>query len=229
MPLSANQLSISALVLLVVTVWILCTQPRPSAGISGSDEWHQPEQLNLVYPVPISPQAWPFDFEPVAKLLAKLQLDASGELLVNANTADTLQQITLAMTLALNDDELQRYVFLAAQELPGKAGQQLAELLLSYYHFKRAEQAAQLTLPNTADAAALLAKEQRITELKQRYLGRDTAYRLFGRRDALTLYLLARREVNENPGLTSTQRRQALKRLQAQFEQQQLKHNKPQP
>lgn len=224
MPISKNALNIALATLLLVTLWLLYATPRPFTGAHPEGAWRQPPLIDTSQLVPIAPQTWHFDFEPVAHLIGDIALHANGELVLNANTAKALQQAIATLSPELSKAELQRLAFLTKKEREGKAGEQLADLLLRFYQFRDAEASTARLKTDAKDAATLLARHQHSMALKQEIFGNTLALHLFGRRDALTQYLLSRRQINENPKLDAPQKQQALHDLQVQFEQQQREH-----
>jgi len=184
-------------------------------------EWQQPASISDRFPELISTKHWQFDYETTEQLLLKIKPSKTGELILNRNAAKVLEQAVSELPLDMKQDDLQRLALLVAKGLPGKAGRQLASVLTNYYQFYQASNivsSSANTPPNTVRNTHNEERSFQQTVLRQEYyLGKTVTQQLFGRQNALTHYLYARRHINENSSLNPDQKQRQLATLQDRF------------
>lgn len=210
-------LNVFSLIALTLALFLLWSIHADSPDILNSPDvhlWQQPLSISDEFPERISTTHWQFDFESTEQVLTKIKLNGKGELILNETTADLLKVAVSKLPLNMTEADLQRIEILVAKGLPGKAGQQLSGVLTDFYRYW------QLARIDDKKALNIEAKERSFDQAvlrQERYLGKDIAERLFGRKNAVTRYLYARRRINEDTNLNQEQKQQQLIILQNRF------------
>ena len=176
-------------------------------------------QVNSLFPNPISPQQWHFNYEAAELILAKIKFTDKGELLVNPELAKILSKAVDSLPKHMNDEALQRIDFLVAMSFPHRpqAAKKIAKLLINYYHLQYAVTQASSTENKSTNARDKLAIVLETEALENHYLGEDNATQLFGEQRSITRYLLERKSIKENSQLNQQQKTQQLNRLKKLF------------
>lgn len=180
-------------------------------------EWHQPPITNVLFPELISPEKWSFNFELTEKILSRSKLNENEELLVNSQLVDVLKKATASLPESLNNKQLQRVEFLTSNILPDKAGTQLASLFTNYYRLERQIKATTSAEQDSSNLEDEILKFEALTALQNKYLGKDIAARLYGKKRIVTEYLYERKKINQNTDLSDKQKQQKLNELQIKF------------
>lgn len=180
-------------------------------------EWHQPPITNVLFPELISPEKWSFNFELTEKILSRSKLNENEELLVNSQLVDVLKKATASLPESLNNKQLQRVEFLTSNILPDKAGTQLASLFTNYYRLERQIKATTSAEQDSSNLEDEILKFEALTALQNKYLGKDIAARLYGKKRIVTEYLYERKKINQNTELSDKQKQQKLNELQIKF------------
>lgn len=210
-------LNVFSLIALTPALFLLWSIHTDSPAILNSPEvhlWQQPHSISNEFPERISATHWQFDFEATEQVLTKIKLNETGELILNETTADLLKVAVSKLPLNMTEADLQRIEILVAKGLPGKVGQQLSDVLTGFYRYWQIERIDENNALNIEDKERSF--EQTVL-LQERYLGKDVAEHLFGRKNAVTRYLYARRRINEDSNLNQAQKRQQLIILQNRF------------
>ena len=176
-------------------------------------------QANSLFPNPISPQQWHFNYEAAELILAKIKFTDKGELLVNPELAKILSKAVDSLPKQMNDEALLRIDFLVSMSFPHRpqAAKKLAKLLINYYHLQYAVTQASSTENKSANTRDKLAIFLETEALENHYLGEDNATQLFGEQRSITRYLLERKSIKENTQLNQQQQKQQLNRLKKPF------------
>jgi hypothetical protein len=175
-----------------------------------------PTQASPLFPNPISPQQWHFDYETAERILTEVKFSENGELLVNSKLAEILSKTINSLPKKINDEALQRIDFLIAMSFPNRpqAAKKLAKLLINYYHLQYATTSASSTNSNSHSTDNKLTDFLKKETLENHYLGEDNAAQLFGKQRSITRYLLERKAIKENTDLNPLQKKQQLNMLQ---------------
>lgn len=209
-----NIFSLLALTLVLFLLWSIHMNSPDIPNSPDVHLWQQPLSISDEFPERISTTYWQFDFGATEQILTKIKLNETGELILNETTADLLKVAVSKLPLDLTEADLQRIEILLAKGLPGKAGQQLSSVLTGFYRYWQLERVDEKKALNIEDKERSF--EQTVLR-QERYLGQDIAGRLFGRKNAVTRYLHARRGINEDSNLNQEQKRQQLLILQNRF------------
>ncbi len=210
-------LTVFSLIALTLALFLLWSIHTDSSDILNSSDWHlwqQPLSTSDEFPERISATHWQFDFEAAEQTLTKIKLNEKGELLLNETTADLLKVAVAKLPLNMTDADLQRIEILIAKGLPGKVGQQLSGVLTNYYRYRQALIADTKKMKNTETKEIIF---EHTAMLQEYYLEKDIAKKLFGKKNAVTHYLYARRRINQDSNLTQEQKQQQLNVLQDRF------------
>lgn len=203
--------------MMLFTLWSLHAESRNSKYISDKLEWRSSSSILKSSSKHISPQDWQFDYEATERTLFKIKLKKNGELLLNAHTAKILEQAVSELPLGMTKEALQRVQLLVAKGLPGKAGQQLASILIKFYHFQQASSTECPAFNPTLNKYDKARSFQQTVLRQECYLGKTLSQQLFGQKNALTHYLYARQHINEDSTLRPAQKQQQLMELKDRF------------
>ncbi len=210
-----------AFIYAAVTLWGIHTDLQPTlshvgiGGVDGMGDWQQPITTQALFPNPITAQQWHFDFESTERILRKVPLSDSEELLFNTQLLTVLKRAVDTMPKNMNDQALQRAALLVSKGLPSVRGKQLADVFKNYYQLQQAysngvESIDDVKLTDKYSIFKALIKRQ------DHYLGGDVANQLFGKQRAITAYLYDRKAINQNSSLNRQQKQKKLHALQYQ-------------
>ncbi|MEX1034009.1 MAG: lipase secretion chaperone [Cellvibrionaceae bacterium] len=212
--------------LLALALYWLYPSADPHAPGTDNLNWRQPVQLDSAYPQLISPRRWPFDFTTFeGRFASRVGTDEAGRLELDPMLADTLEQTLLHLPENTSEEVLQRIVVLLRKSFPGSKGEQLAELFHNYAAYRREE--SRFQTPAAGGAKEALAALRNSIELQHKYLGSEAAERLYGERNALTTYLLSRREIREDSSLSPARKQERLDTLEREYQQRGLESEGP--
>ena len=219
-----SRLTSATLLLLVLALALISSlhsSPVERQGVQSNSQWRQPNAISSIFPEPLSTDEWQFDYDDIEQVLARIKQGESNNLIINETTAVILNEAVSNFSEETNENSLRRIRFLVSKGMRGDAGQELGEILVSFYRYKKAE-AKEKLLEKTSQAKtkSLKVQETRFEQtllIQERYLGPEVSEQLFGRKNALNRYLLARRRVSENASFTAIQKQKILGQLQQQF------------
>ncbi len=201
-----------------ITLWGIHTELRPTlthGEVGGMGYWRQAITTQALFPNPITAQQWHFDFEATERILRKVPLSDSEELLFNPELVTVLTRALDALPKNMNDQALQRAAFLVSKGLPSEPGKQLADVFKNYYQLHQAS----LNGIESNDDVELTDKQsifKAMIKRQDRYLGVGVASQLFGKQRAITAYLYERKAINQNSSLNQQQKQKKLHALQNQ-------------
>lgn len=184
-------------------------------SVPDDGEWLQPASVTTAYPQPISSTQWPIDFEIIESQFSRFSVNEAGELPLNATMATALQQAFLQLPAA-PEELLDRVAVLLRKSFPGQKGAQLSALFRNYARYEQARSmstAADSQEHSRGSADAAIAALNTSVELQYKFLGKQTALKLFGKQNAMTAYLLARRQVRADAALSQSDKQERLHAL----------------
>jgi len=212
-----KKIALITLVLTVMSFSSLYIESKRDVPDNSAHQWRQPQSVSVKYPLLISQHHWPFDYELVELALQEVKLDEEGALLIDADTADVLSRAVAELPVGMNENILQRVIFLTAKGLPGPAGEQLALILKNYYRYQQtSKEISGLDTEKVGEVRSEHLFQQDIA-LKELYMGKEVTKGLFGHKHLVRNYLFSRRKVNENSDLSRQQKKQRLTELEDQF------------
>ena len=144
-PFSLNNVP-SRILSITVLIVLLCfvasehirlhDNPQPKHQTSAN-QWHQPTELNALYPQLISDKSWPLDFIKIENVINNLEINDKHEILINSDMADKLQLITPLLGENPSNKEWARLEFLIIQSLGEKNGQQFYTLVNGSFNYQQ--------------------------------------------------------------------------------------------
>lgn len=161
---------------------------------------------------------WTFDFPPVETLIQTLVIRSDNTLVLNNHTAEVLESIASTLPETLTTADIERIGFLSQQGFPTPAASEIASTLTGFLRYRQAEHNNALTISDNNQLAAAQARFESSVALQNRYLGAAQAGQLFGEQRQLKQYLLDRRSIQTNPGLSAMERQEMLGRISNQFQ-----------
>lgn len=195
------------------------TQSKPQTSINS---WHQPSQVNAIYPQLISDTNWRLNYIKIENVINNLEFDDKHEIRINSDTADKLQLIIPLLGDTPSNKEWDRLEFLIIQNLGEKNGSLLYTLVSSYFNYQQ-DQIAYLDKIKFAEPNEKLTllknSAAHYANIQSHYFGKNTAEQLFDRKNKTTNYLNSRRIVVMEKGLTQTQKKETLTRLAKSYKQ----------
>lgn len=179
-------------------------------------EWSQPPLLDESFQTPISNSDWNVDFSKIEEIIWSSTASSSGQLLINAQTAEQLERAYHVLAENHSSRDLQRIAFLIEKSLPSPQGKQLASLFNQYYFYQQETKSWLSDIANAqGDKKRLLLQSsaQTISQWQADYFGEDTAQQLFTQKNTLTNYLHQRIIINLTQNLSAAQRSEKLSAL----------------
>ena len=220
---NSSIVALSAFVLSLGILWSLHSKSG-SAPELIYPQWQQPTTLAERFPLAISNHRWQFDFAPIEQALHKLNYTKAGELIFNANTAQVLEEAVAGMSNDMGSEALNRVEWLINKGF----SQALATLTTNFYRYHQAsfydshisDSQISTQITGTQPSTSHKEPEQHFQDRLQQqefYFGKSVAERLFGQQNAVTAYLAARKQINENSRLSPSEKQQQLSLLQSRF------------
>jgi len=118
-------------------------------------------------------------FRDVEDALMMAKLDNVGALILDEQALASLNLVVSRLPDHLTPQDLQKIQNLIKQAQPGEAGEQVAQVLGDYYAFKQAETKWLKSGVATNSLQAAIDQLEKITAMRQDYLGQDVADKLF--------------------------------------------------
>ena len=186
---------------------------------SGAAVWWQSAGGNANHAVqklsktPVPDAVANIDFADAEASWSDLQIDAQGNLTIDAHTASALSETNALMTGDAFDLQTARIALLMERQLgatPAKQFMQLLPLLRSYEAVEQrwwAEHGSKQPPPFA-----------KLFELQDDFLGDELAKALFSEQRRMAEMMLASHEIRNDPSLTETEMDKALRELQRAFE-----------
>lgn len=183
--------------------------------------WHQPAALSEKFSQPMSSRQWPIDFEAIEQRFSDIDTDRSGQLELDARVAESLKQTVLHLPASISDELLERISLLFRKSFPGPKGEQLASLFRNYWDYEQAlERAARKRREGSARVSM---DSSEIAALQKKYLGDTTAAELYGKQNTISAYLSARRQIQNDAGLSDSVKQDRLAALEREYREQNLR------
>ena len=213
-----KKIALITLILTVISFSSLYVESKRNVADNSEHQWRQPQSVSVKYPLLISKHHWPFDYELVELALQEVKLDEEGALLIDADTADVLLRAVAELPVDMDENILQRVMFLTTKGLPGPAGEQLALVLRNFFRYQQAS--TEISGLDNVTVGEVRSEHlfQQDVALKELYMGKEITAGLFGHKHLVRSYLFSRRKVNENSDLTRQQKKQRLAELEGQFQ-----------
>ncbi len=224
---TSSLISKTQLIVMLVVITIVCF----SAFLSFYDNFNSRESINtqnyrIDVPV-LSTEELSIHLDSTNNALRRLTLDEVNTFVISTQIesilreigTDLLPQISSPITFA-------RFQFLIEKALPGPAGESFNNLLPSYLEYLKAEQVITDQRSTTENGAAEeLKKLVMLKQLRRQHFDEETAQQLFGPQELLAEYMLNRQIIYTNDDLDENEKKSLLKKVAAQFQEEQDKNN----
>jgi len=176
---------------------------------SKSQIWSQPENVKTSYE--ISPYTFKINFETIELTLSKLQVDKSGNIRFNAQSAKLLEQASGYISTHFNIEDIDRAYWLIDKIHPQNNTKQLSHLISTYRTYLRARE-EQKKIKMTPRK-----KLQQSIKLAESYFGVDTSNALFGEKHKLARYIIDRQEILKSKTFSNHEKQRRLLALKNQL------------
>lgn len=147
----------------------------------------------------------PFDIEVVHQYLEQIRLDEDGGLRLDDTTRRALEQALTNDNLRLHGAEFHKLKSIIEAALPGRVGQETAEIVEDYYAYLQTEEQYRRKYPYTADTDPLQDYEA-LVSLRGVALGWDVADQLFFKADNDARYMIESFKLAQSDQLSDEER-----------------------
>jgi lipase chaperone LimK len=200
-----------------ITVEESITIDEPALTIDEEKESVEIEASSPLQIPDFEPENTPaFDNTKVSEILGLLIIDENGNLVIDSYAKKVLKNAFIELK-RLNDpmvmNQLQDFI---QSELPGMAGKQASDIISNYYEYRVAESELLEQNLSLAERAATFDFEE-LFNMRRAYLGQDVADMLFAEEEMLTRYTFALMELDQNPDLSSEQKKERQKTLESEI------------
>jgi hypothetical protein len=199
---------------------------RTKETSSIANEWQWTNESDLVTNKVNSAKELPFTASSVYQALQAVKLDEEGNVILDHDALLSLDETLERIHTRLDSDSIELLKDLIKQALPGKAGEQTAELVGNYYHFLGAKQEfsqineAMVESNDAMTSESIEANETLYNELqalRDVHLGSDSTKKLFRVSDANARYMFNSMKLENNDLLTEPEKLSRRQEIQQQF------------
>lgn len=152
----------------------------------------------------------PFDPEAIYNALQAVKLDEKGDVVIDDDALQALNKTLDHDNLNLDDRSLYELQELIKVGLPGAAGEQTAKVVADYYHYLKAEQEFNVLYDMAAHPTKTIdeyeAHYQELSSLRELYMGREVADKLFATADANARYMFDIMQLDADSRLTESEK-----------------------
>jgi lipase chaperone LimK len=163
-------------------------------------------------PGPTSSEA-PSNVVAIYRILQGIKLDENGRVVPDQTMKEALEQGFEELGPDLSTAAMSELQKLIRTGLPGRAGEEAAQILENYYRFRLAEMEFEGQPINQSPADHY----EELVELRRSYLGAETADKLFEVEDTNGRHMLAAIAIQTNPNLTDEEKQAQQTALQEQL------------
>lgn len=160
----------------------------------------------------------PFDLEQVAYALSRVDVDESGDIVINEAAQTVLEQAFFDARTTMNEQQLEELKTMIEAGLGGQAGAQAVEIAEKFYRYSNAFREVSDTLAVRGDPGSLRDDYEQITRLRRTHLGPELAEKLYGKEEQLTRYTLEVMELQADEDLTPEQLSEKQQELASRYE-----------
>jgi len=176
-----------------------------------ADAAEEPEQPNNMNTIPFSADA-------LYEALQNVRIDDNGDVVLDNEALEALNRSLQYGEVELNSQNLADLQELIKVGVPGKAGEQTAEIVVDYYRYLEAEDEfnalyEQQGSPADAGNEAYAQQYEELKALRALYLGQDVAAELFATADASARYMFEAQQLEADPTLSADDKAERLKTL----------------
>lgn len=180
---------------------------------SASKTWLQPKYLNTQYPVLISNNTWSLSFTHIEAIIKTIPLDSKQKLNINSDLTEKLPQILFQLDSKPESTQWQRIKLLLTKQFGEKTGRELHQLLTNFYYYQKESMAYsnKIKLANDHEKKALLSRRMdQLNKMQIRHFSRNTAMKLFDKKNKTAHYLNSIRIINMDKTLSNTEKKERL-------------------
>jgi lipase chaperone LimK len=146
-----------------------------------------------------------FDDAKVRDVIGRLNVDEDENLVIDSYAKRVLKRSFIELMERNDPMAIDQLLAVIRSELPGLAGEQAANIVLSYYEYRMAESELIEQNLNLIDTGSTFNYED-LVNMRRAYLGEDIAEKLFAEEEIRTRYTLAVIDLDRDPGLSSEQK-----------------------
>ncbi len=157
--------------------------------------------------------AFNVSFQEVENALRMAKLDNVGELILDEQALASLNLVVSRLPKNLTPQNIQKIQSLIMKAQPGEAGEQVAEVLGNYYHFKQAEKEWLSSGVAVNSLQAAMDQLEKVSAMRQEYLGQDMADKLFLRQQQKASLSFQSMAIQQNKELSAEQKETELAAL----------------
>jgi lipase chaperone LimK len=158
----------------------------------------------------------PFTQESVYNALKSVKLDEKGDVMIDNDALNALNETLEKPNIKLDDDALIALQEIIRGGLPGSAGAQVAQVVADYYHYLGAQKEFnaiyevenQLPIDQDSKFENQIAQYNELLALRELYLGEEVANKLFATSNATALYMFESLALDNNKTLTNEEKKQ---------------------
>ncbi len=154
----------------------------------------------------------PFDADAIFTALQNVRVDANGNVIVDDLALEALNESLQYGQLELSEQNLADLRELIKVGLPGKAGEQTAQIVTNYYGYLEAKNELN-SGPGDVEQASFEQQYRELQQLRERHLGADVAGQLFQAKDARARYMFEAQRIQDDPTLTAEEKLQRVNGL----------------
>ena len=145
-------------------------------------------------------------FRDVEDALMMAKLDNVGALILDEQALASLNLVVSRLPDNLTPQDIQKIQTLIKQAQPGEAGEQVAQVLGDYYSFKQAEKEWLKSGVATNSLQAAIDQLDKVTVMRQDYLGQAVADKLFLGQQQQASLSLQKMAIQQDTGLSAQQK-----------------------
>ena len=181
---------------------------NPNSSIATAWQWDNLPTKKQVTDIAENKETTRFDVDYIYNALQAVKLDEDGDVVIDHQTLLALNETLAYSGLRLDREDLAELQDLIKLGLPGKSGEQTAEIVGNYYQYLDAER--ELNTLYSADGPSTNAEVQyeEILALRELYLGKDVSDGLFAMSNANARYMFESFRIESDSSLTDEEKRE---------------------
>lgn len=149
----------------------------------------------------------------IYEALQEVKLDEFENVVIDHDALTSLYEAMSYGKLYFDEETLADLDEVIKIGLPGKAGEQVAEVVINFYHYLEAQKNFDQEYGELQSINEYQNKYKELVALRESYLGPEVASKLFVQEDANAMYMLESFEVEESTDLTAEEKQQKTKAL----------------
>lgn len=185
-------------------------------GESDPQTWIQPEYLNAQYPTLISKNTWSLSFTQIESIIQTIPLDSNQKVIITSDLTEKLSQILFQLGSKPESTQWQRLEFLLTKQFGENPGKELHQLIANFYYYQNESMAYsnKIKLANNTEKKSLLENSMNmLIKMQLRYFSRDTAVKLFDKKNKTTHYLNSIRIISMDKTLSNIDKKARLSKI----------------